>query len=180
MRAIPTTLPDILQLEPRIHGDARGFFLESYNARTFPEITGCNRAFVQDNHSRSAKGVLRGLHYQLKKPQDKLIRVVSGEILDVVVDLRRSSKTFLRWEAFSLSAENQRQLWVPAGFGHGFLVLSDHADVIYKVTDYYTPDDQHCLLWNDPVLAIDWGVTAPVLSRQDALGLNLAQATLFA
>ena len=154
--------------------------MESYNRRTFAELTGVNADFVQDNHSRSAKGVLRGLHYQIRQPQGKLVRVVSGAVFDVAVDLRRSSPTFGRWVGEVLSAENRRQLWVPAGFAHGFLVLSETAEFLYKTTDYYAPEHERCIAWNDPDIDIQWpGGTAPLLSAKDAEGAALREADVF-
>ena len=180
MQATPTSLPGVLILQPKVFGDARGFFLESYNARTFESLTGCRYGFVQDNHSRSGKGVLRGLHYQLPpKAQGKLVRVTAGEILDVAIDIRRSSPTFGKWEAVRLSAENKWQLWVPPGFAHGFLVLSDVAEVIYKVTEYYAPDCDRCIRWDDADLSIAWNVKAPLLSTKDAAGASFCKAELF-
>lgn len=177
MRAIETTLPGVLVLEPEVFGDARGFFLESWNARDFARVTGLDTRFVQDNHSHSRRGVLRGLHYQIRQPQGKLVRVVRGAIFDVAVDLRKSSPTFGRWVGVELSGENHRQLWVPPGFGHGFLVVSESADVLYKATDYYAPEYERSLLWNDPTVGIDWplGGIEPLLSAKDAAGLPLAQ-----
>lgn len=181
MQATPTALPDVLLLEPRVFGDTRGFFLESYNARVFESLTGCRDVFVQDNHSRSSKNVLRGLHYQLPpKAQGKLVRVTAGEILDVAVDIRRSSKTFGRWAAVKLSAASHQQLWVPPGFAHGFLVLSDTAEVIYKVTDYYSSGHERCIRWDDADLAIAWNAQAPLLSAKDAAGLRFREAEVFA
>jgi dTDP-4-dehydrorhamnose 3,5-epimerase len=181
MRAVTTRLPGVLILEPKVFGDARGFFMESYNARSFAQLTGCERTFVQDNQSRSARKVLRGLHYQVPpKAQDKLVQVTAGEILDVTVDLRRSSPTFGRWEAVVLSAENQRQLWVPSGLAHGFVVRSASADVHYKVTDYYAPEAEACIRWDDPDLAIDWQLAgAPLLSAKDQAGLAFKSAPTF-
>ncbi len=180
MQAIPTSLQGVLILEPKVFGDPRGFFLESYNARTFESLTGCREAFVQDNHSRSTKNVLRGLHYQLPpKAQGKLVRIVAGEILDVAVDIRRSSPCFGKWEAVCLSAGNKRQLWVPPGFAHGFLVLTDVAEVIYKVTEYYAPDCDRCIRWDDADLAIEWNVKAPALSAKDAAGTSFLTAEVF-
>jgi dTDP-4-dehydrorhamnose 3,5-epimerase len=181
MRAVPTELPGVLILEPKVFGDERGFFLESYNAQLVARLTGCDKPYVQDNHSRSAKDVLRGLHYQLPpRAQDKLVRVVAGEILDIAVDLRRSSKHFGKWAAVRLSAEDKRQLFVPAGFAHGFVVLSDSADVVYKVTEYYAPEQDRCVRWDDPELAIDWGLTAPpVLSAKDRAGKAFREADVF-
>ncbi len=176
-----TSLPDVLLLTPKVHGDARGFFLESFNARTFAELTGVHRPFVQDNHSRSARNVLRGLHYQIKQPQGKLVRVVMGEIYDVAVDLRKSSATFGHWFGCYLSQENKQQLWVPEGFGHGFVVTSDYAEVLYKTTDYYAPEHERCVLWNDSALAINWPLTEePLLSAKDQAGMKLELAEIFA
>jgi dTDP-4-dehydrorhamnose 3,5-epimerase len=172
MKATPTTIADVLLLEPRVFGDERGFFFESFNARDFAVATGLNLAFVQDNHSKSARGVLRGLHYQVQNPQGKLVRVVSGEVFDVVVDIRPQSPTYGQWVGEHLSASNQRQLWIPPGLAHGFLVLSESAEFLYKTTDYYAPEFERCLAWNDPSLAITWplGGLAPVVSAKDALG----------
>jgi len=182
MQALATALSGVLLLEPKVFGDERGFFFESWNARRFAELTGCTQPFVQDNHSRSARGVLRGLHYQLPpKAQGKLVRVVAGEILDVVVDLRRSSATFGRWNSEVLSAANKRQLWIPPGFAHGFLVRSESAEVEYKVTDFYAPEAEACIRWDEPQLAIDWGLQGPpVLSAKDRAGGTFAAATAFA
>ena len=180
MKVVPTAIPDLLILEPRVFGDDRGFFLESFNARRFAELTGVNTTFVQDNHSRSTRGVLRGLHYQLRQPQGKLVRVVAGEVWDIAVDLRRRSPTFGRWEGALLSAENKRQLWVPEGFAHGFVVLSESADFLYKTTDYYAPEHERCIAWNDPDLAIDWRYPGdPVLSEKDRAGVAFQHAELF-
>jgi dTDP-4-dehydrorhamnose 3,5-epimerase len=180
MKVVASELTEVLILEPRVFGDDRGFFYESFNARTFSEATGLNREFVQDNHSRSQRGVLRGLHYQLQQPQGKLVRAVVGEVFDVSVDLRRSSPTFGRWVGVHLSAENKRQLWVPEGFAHGFLTLSEYAEVLYKTTDYYAPAHERCIRWDDPSLAIDWPLdSAPQLSAKDQAGLSLADAQLF-
>lgn len=181
MKAIPTSLPGVLILEPKVFGDDRGFFLESYNTKVFESLTGCQQPFVQDNHSRSSKNVLRGLHYQLPpKAQGKLVRAVAGEILDVAVDIRRSSPTFGKWEAIRLSAENKRQLWVPPGFAHGFLVLSETAEVIYKVTEYYAPDCDRGIRWDDPELNINWGLNGPpLLSAKDVGGAGFRQADVF-
>lgn len=180
MKAIPTAIPDVLILEPRVFGDARGFFLESHNRKAFAAATGLDMDFVQDNQSRSARGVLRGLHYQVRQAQGKLVRVVSGVIFDVAVDLRRQSPTFGRWVGVELSGENFRQLWVPPGFAHGFLVLSESADVMYKTTDYYAPEHERCVRWDDPQVGVDWprGLQ-PVLSAKDQVGLPLSQAELF-
>ncbi len=180
MKATPTAIPDVIVLEPRVFGDERGFFFESFNARAFTEATGLKRDFVQDNHSRSQRGVLRGLHYQLQSAQGKLVRVVQGEVFDVAVDIRRSSPTFGRWVGVHLSAENKRQLWIPEGFAHGFLVLSESAECLYKTTDYYAPEHERCIRWNDPDLAIDWPLKdAPQLSAKDQAGSAFKDADLF-
>lgn len=180
MKVIASELPDVLILEPRVFGDERGFFYESFNARAFSEATGLNRAFVQDNHSRSQRGVLRGLHYQLQQAQGKLVRVTAGEVYDVAVDIRRSSPTFGQWTGVHLSAENKRQLWLPEGFAHGFLVLSEYAEFLYKTTDYYAPAHERCIRWDDPSLAIAWPLdSAPQLSAKDQAGLSLADAEVF-
>ena len=181
MNATRLAIPDVILIEPRVFGDDRGFFFESFNQARFDEAVGRPVNFVQDNHSRSVKNVLRGLHYQIQQPQGKLVRVVAGEVFDVAVDLRRSSPTFGQWVGAVLSAENKHQLWVPEGFGHGFVVLSDHAEFLYKTTDYYAPQFERCLRWNDPALAIDWRIQGePVLSAKDAQGLLLADADTFA
>ena len=181
MKVEHQTIADVLLLEPKVFSDARGFFLESYNRRAFRQDTGIEVEFVQDNHSRSSKNVLRGLHYQLRQSQGKLVRVTAGEIWDVAVDLRRSSKSFGRWCAAKLSAETRRMLWVPAGFAHGFLVLSDQAEVQYKATDYYAPEHERTLLWNDPALAIAWPLAGePMVSDKDRRGTPLAGAETFA
>ena len=178
-----TNLPDVLILEPKVFGDARGFFYESYNARDFAAATGLQVEFVQDNHSQSAKGVLRGLHYQIQHAQGKLVRVVRGEVFDVTVDLRKSSATFGQWAGVHLSADNAKQLWIPPGFAHGFLVLSESAEFLYKTTDYWHPSHERSLLWNDPALGIEWplpaGLDAPVLAAKDAAALMLSQAETF-
>ncbi len=181
MQITPTRIPDVLVIEPRVFGDARGFFFESYNERALCAALGRPMRFVQDNHSRSARGVLRGLHYQLPYPQGKLVRVVQGEIFDVAVDLRRGSPTFGKWESDVLSAENKRQLWVPEGFAHGFLVLSDVAEVLYKTTEFYHPAEEHALAWNDPAVGIAWplGGMTPLLSAKDLAGKPLAQVRPF-
>ncbi|QTS86231.1 dTDP-4-dehydrorhamnose 3,5-epimerase [Ectopseudomonas khazarica] len=182
MKVIETALPEVLILEPQVFGDDRGFFFESFNARRFAEATGLQRDFVQDNHSRSARGVLRGLHYQLQQAQGKLVRVSAGEVYDVAVDVRRSSANFGKWVGVHLSAENKRQLWVPEGFAHGFLVLSDYAEFLYKTTDYYAPAHERCIYWDDAQLAIDWpldGLT-PQLSLKDQQGVSLSEAETFA
>jgi dTDP-4-dehydrorhamnose 3,5-epimerase len=176
----PGSIADVLMLEPRVFSDARGFFFESYNRNTFRQATGLDVEFVQDNHSSSSHNVLRGLHYQLRRPQGKLVRVTAGEIWDVAVDLRRGSASFGRWTCATLSAQSRRMLWVPAGFAHGFLVLSEQADVVYKVTDYYAPEDERTLLWNDPALAIAWPLDgAPVMTDKDRHGAPLAAAEIF-
>ena len=181
MKVIATALPEVLILEPQVFGDERGFFYESFNARRFAEATGVNREFVQDNHSRSARGVLRGLHYQLQQAQGKLVRVSAGEVYDVAVDVRRSSPNFGKWVGVHLSAENKRQLWVPEGFVHGFLVLSEYAEFLYKTTDYYAPAHERCIRWDDPQLAIDWPLDglSPQLSAKDQQGLSLTDAETF-
>ena len=180
MRRIDTDLPDVFLIEPKVFGDARGFFMESYNRRAVAELR-IEGEFVQDNHSRSARGVLRGLHYQIPQPQGKLVRVVAGAVYDVAVDMRKSSPTFGRWAGFELSAENKLMAWIPPGFAHGFLVLSDYAEFLYKTTDYYAPEHERSLLWNDPALGIAWplGSTAPLLSAKDGAALPLAQAETY-
>ena len=181
MKVTPTAIPEVLILEPQVFGDDRGFFFESFNARKFEQLTGVAVNFVQDNHSKSARDVLRGLHYQIRQPQGKLVRVASGAIFDVVVDLRKSSPFFGRWVGVELSAENRRQLWVPPGFAHGFVVTSETAECLYKTTDYWAPEHERSLLWNDPALGIDWPLTgAPMLSGKDSAGLLLADAESFA
>ncbi len=181
MKAVATDIPGLVILEPRVFGDERGFFFESYNRRAFREATGADPDFVQDNHSRSARNVLRGLHYQVRRPQGKLVRVVAGEVWDVAVDLRRSSPTFGRWLGVTLSAANRRMLWVPVGFAHGFVVVSDGAEFLYKTTDYYAPEHERSLLWNDPALAIPWPLQGePILKPGDANGTPLALAETFA
>lgn len=180
MNVIRTDIPDVLFIEPQVFGDERGFFFESLNLRAFREKTGLDVNFVQDNHSRSRKGVLRGIHYQIRQPQGKLVRVVSGEVFDVAVDLRKSSPTFGKWVGTTLSADNKRQLWIPAGFGHAFLVLSDSADFLYRTTDYYAPQHERCVIWNDPDIGIRWPMTGePVLAAKDRAGLFLRDADLF-
>ena len=180
MQAIRTEIPDVLIFEPKVFGDSRGFFLESYNQRTFQEATGWAPAFVQDNHSGSARNVLRGLHYQIQQPQGKLVRVVAGEVFDVAVDIRRSSPTFGKWVGAHLSAENKRQMWVPPGFAHGFLVLSEFAEFLYKTTDFYAPEHECCIRWDDPAIGIQWPLQGePMLSGKDAQGVSLQQAQLF-
>jgi dTDP-4-dehydrorhamnose 3,5-epimerase len=180
VNVIASDLPDVLIIEPKVFGDARGFFYESFNAKAFAQATGISTEFVQDNHSRSQKGVLRGLHYQIENAQGKLVRVTAGEVLDIAVDIRRSSKTFGQWVGVRLSAENHRQLWVPQGFAHGFVVLSDYAEFLYKTTDYYTPAAERCIRWDDPELAIDWQLDqTPLLSGKDQQGSDLKDADLF-
>ena len=180
MQAIPTTIPDVLILEPKVFGDDRGFFFESYNRRAFAQATGFDPDFVQDNHSCSGRGVLRGLHYQVRQPQGKLVRVITGEVFDVAVDLRKDSPTFGRWVGEILSADNKRMMWIPEGFAHGFLVLSEQAELLYKTTDYYAPQYERCIQWNDPSLAISWPLdVAPRLSAKDNRGLPLADAEIF-
>ncbi|MBP7544514.1 MAG: dTDP-4-dehydrorhamnose 3,5-epimerase [Acidovorax sp.] len=180
MQATRLAIPEVVLLAPKVFGDARGFFFESFNQAAFDQATGTRHAFVQDNHSRSSKGVLRGLHYQIQQPQGKLVRVVRGAVWDVAVDIRRSSPTFGQWVGAELSEDNQHQLWVPPGFAHGFVVLSESADFLYKTTDYYAPQHERCIAWNDPQLAIAWpdlGM-APVLSAKDAQGKLFAEAEL--
>jgi dTDP-4-dehydrorhamnose 3,5-epimerase len=181
MEITPTEIPDVLLLQPKVYGDERGFFLETYQAERFARV-GIPAAFVQDNHSGSGQGVLRGLHYQIRQPQGKLVRAIAGEIYDVAVDLRRSAPTFGKWVGVHLDAKNKQQLWVPPGFAHGFLVLSDWAEVLYKTTDYYAPQWERILLWNDPTLRIEWPLAeggVPQLSPKDAAGKLLAEAELF-
>jgi dTDP-4-dehydrorhamnose 3,5-epimerase len=180
VKAIATALAEVLVIEPAVFGDARGAFFESWNKRSFATLVGRDVDFVQDNHSTSAGGVLRGLHYQVRQAQGKLVRVISGEVFDVAVDLRRSSKTFGRWVGERLSAHNRRMMWIPEGFAHGFLVLSDSAEFLYKTTDYYAPEHERTLLWNDPALGIAWPLSGdPVLKPKDAAGLPLARAETF-
>lgn len=176
MQAERLAIPEVAILEPKVFGDERGFFFESYNEQNFAAVIGRSVRFVQDNHSRSTRGVLRGLHYQVEQPQGKLVRVIVGEIFDVAVDIRRDSATFGQWVGARLSAENRRQLWVPEGFAHGFLVLSDVAEVLYKTTDFYAPEHERCIRWNDPDLDIDWPLDMePVLSAKDRAGMPLQQ-----
>ncbi|MDQ7912417.1 dTDP-4-dehydrorhamnose 3,5-epimerase [Pseudomonas sp. 102515] len=175
MQVFDTAIPDVKLIEPKVFGDDRGFFLESFQAERYAQQAGITLPFVQDNHSRSARGVLRGLHFQRSKPQGKLVRVVRGEVLDVAVDIRRGSPTFGNVVAEILSEDNKRQLWIPPGLAHGFVVLSETADFEYKCTDYYDPSDEGSLIWNDPDLNIDWRVTDPILSAKDAQGLRLAE-----
>lgn len=180
LKATRTAIPDVLILEPKVFGDQRGFFFESFNQEAFNQVSGLNVNFVQDNHSRSGIGVLRGLHYQIQQPQGKLVRVVSGEVLDVAVDIRRASPTFGKAVTVLLSGNNHKQLWVPPGFAHGFVVLSETADFLYKTTDYYAPQFERCILWSDATIGIDWQLTtAPKLSAKDALGKPLSQAEVF-
>ena len=178
MKVLATSLPGVLLIEPKVFGDERGFFFESYNRRAFEQASGLDVDFVQDNHSRSARGVLRGLHYQVQQPQGKLVRVTSGAVFDVVVDIRGASPAFGRWFGCELSEQNRHMLWIPQGFAHGFLVLSDSADFLYKTTDYYAPQHERCIAWNDPTVGIDWPLagTTPSVSAKDATGLTLAQA----
>lgn len=181
MHIVSTAIPEVLLFEPKVFSDARGYLLESYNARTFAHAVGLNLSFVQDTHSSSVRGVLRGLHYQVRAPQGKLTRVVRGAVFDVAVDLRRSSPTFGRWVGAELSADNHRVMWVPAGFAHGFLVTSESADFLYKATDYYAPEHERCIAWNDPAIGIEWPLAGPpVLSAKDQQGVPLAQAEVFA
>lgn len=182
MRVVETAISEVLILEPTVYGDSRGFFFESFNQRSFNEATALNHAFVQDNHSRSTKGVLRGLHYQIQQPQGKLLRVVQGAVYDVAVDIRRSSPTFGQWVGCELTEDNHRQMWVPAGFAHGFLVLSNTADFLYKTTEYYSPTHERCIAWNDTDISIDWPSIAgvPVLSAKDQQGQALLDAEVFA
>jgi dTDP-4-dehydrorhamnose 3,5-epimerase len=180
MQVVTTELPGVLLLEPKVFADDRGFFFESYNRRAFHKATGVDVEFVQDNHSSSKKNVLRGLHYQLRQAQGKLVRVISGEVWDVAVDLRRASPTFGRWAGFTLSAQSKRMAWIPPGFAHGFVVVSDAAEVLYKATDYYAPEHERTLLWSDPALGIRWPLAgAPVLTDKDRRGVPLASAEAF-
>ncbi len=175
MKVSPSSLPEVLIIEPKVYGDSRGFFFESFNQRAFNEATGLDAKFVQDNHSRSTKGVLRGLHYQIQQPQGKLVRVVRGSVFDVAVDIRKSSSNFGRWVGVELTEENHRQLWVPPGFAHGFLVTSDTADFLYKTTDYYAPEFERSVAWNDPAIGVEWPLdgVAPQLSAKDKAGVSL-------
>lgn len=180
MKVIPLSIPDVLVIEPQVFGDSRGFFFESYNQQKFEMALARKVDFVQDNHSRSSRGVLRGLHYQIQQPQGKLVRVVQGEVFDVAVDLRRSSPTFGQWVGQVLSEANKQQMWIPEGFAHGFLVLSESAEFLYKTTDFWAPEHERCIAWNDPALAIDWPLEAePTLSGKDREGRRLADAELF-
>lgn len=184
MNVIQTAIPGLLILEPKVFGDARGFFMESYNAKAFQDATGLDVNFVQDNHSRSGKGVLRGLHYQIEQAQGKLVRVTRGSVFDVAVDLRKSSPTFGQWVGVELSEDNNRQFWIPPGFAHGFLVTSDSADFLYKTTDYYAPQHERSLLWNDPTVGVAWPLQRldgePLLSAKDVAGKRLAECDTFA
>ena len=180
MKVVQTAIPDVLIFEPRVFGDERGFFLESWNAREFDNAVGAKVQFVQDNHSRSRRSVLHGMHYQIKQPQGKLVRVARGRAFDAAVDLRKSSATFGQWVGTELSEENYRQFWIPPGFAHGFLVLSESADFIYKATDYYAPEHERCLIWNDPTVGINWPANEePILSAKDKAGLRLHDAEVF-
>ncbi len=182
MQVVHTAIPDLLIIEPKVFGDDRGFFYESFNQRRFAELTGVTDAFVQDNHSKSARNVLRGLHYQIRQPQGKLVRVVAGEVLDIAVDIRKSSPTFGKCVGVNLSADNKTMLWIPQGFAHGFVVLSESAEFLYKTTDYWAPEHERCIIWNDPDLAIDWqlGGATPLLSAKDQGGKRLLDAEIFA
>lgn len=181
MRATPTAIPDVIVIEPKVFGDARGFFYESFNGRAFDEVVGRHVEFVQDNHSRSSQGVMRGLHYQIQQPQGKLVRVTRGAVFDVAVDIRKSSKTFGRWVGVELTEDNHKQLWVPPGFAHGFFVLSETADFLYKTTEYYAPAHERCIIWDDPTIGIQWPqlAVAPKLSDKDAAGYALMAAEVF-
>ena len=180
MQIQKTDIPDLLIIEPKVFGDDRGFFYESFNERRFAELTGTNPRFVQDNHSRSARNVLRGLHYQIRQPQGKLVRVTAGEVFDVAVDMRRSSPTFGRWVGATLSAENKRQMWIPEGFAHGFIVTSESAEFLYKTTDYWAPEYERAVRWDDPAIGITWPLKgAPLLSAKDEAGVSLANAETF-
>jgi dTDP-4-dehydrorhamnose 3,5-epimerase len=181
MKVIPTAIDGLLVIEPMVFGDDRGFFYESFNQRRFEDLTGVKADFVQDNHSRSARNVLRGLHYQIQQAQGKLVRVTSGSVFDVAVDLRKSSPTFGKWHGLELSGENKRQFWIPPGFAHGFVVTSEHAEFLYKTTDYYAPEHERALIWNDPAIGIEWPLEVePLLSGKDQKGLKLADAEVFA
>lgn len=181
MKIQATAIPDVLIIEPAVFGDERGFFYESYNQRRFTELTGIRRTFVQDNHAKSSKGVLRGMHYQIQQTQGKLVRCTAGAVFDVSVDLRKSSPSFGQWVGVELSAANKRHVWIPEGFAHGYLVTSDSAEFLYKTTDYWVPEHERCILWNDPQIGIDWPLDSePLLSGKDKLGTLLANAELFA
>lgn len=180
MNVVKTALPEVLLLEPKVFGDDRGFFFESYNQKTLKEVAGIDTEFVQDNHSRSARNVLRGLHYQIRQPQGKLVRVIVGEVFDVAVDVRKNSPAYGKSVGFNLSAENKRMAWIPPGFAHGFLVLSEYAEFLYKTTDYWAPEHERCIAWNDPELAINWPLTGePLLSVKDKMGSLLKEAEVF-
>lgn len=180
MKVTPTAIPDVLIIEPKVFGDERGFFYESFNARTFQEATGLDVQFVQDNHSKSAKNVLRGLHYQIQHPQGKLVRVIAGEVFDVAVDLRRSSPTFGKWVGFTLSAQSKQMAWIPPGFAHGFCVTSETAEFLYKTTDYWYPEYERCLFWSDPQVAVAWPIDGtPLLAPKDASGQLMNQIEIF-
>lgn len=180
MNVVTTTIPDVLLIEPKIFGDERGFFFESFNERQFSAAVGKSVTFAQDNHSKSVRGVLRGLHYQTQQAQGKLVRVIAGEVFDVAVDIRKSSPTFGKWVGVILSAENKRQLWIPEGFAHGFVVTSDSAEFLYKTTDYWAPEYERCIAWNDPAIGINWPIDVPpVLSAKDQQGVLLADAEVF-
>ena len=182
MQVVATAIPDLFTIEPKVFGDDRGFFYESFNQRRFTEMTGVTDSFVQDKHSKSARSVLRGLHYQIRQPQGKLVRVIAGEVLDIAVDIRKSSPNFGNWVGVKLSAENKKMLWIPKGFAHGFVVLSDSAEFLYKTTDYWAPEHERCIIWNDPDLAIDWQLAGatPLLSVKDQAGKLLGDAETFA
>jgi dTDP-4-dehydrorhamnose 3,5-epimerase len=182
MHVVATGIPDLFTIEPKVFGDDRGFFYESFNQRRFTELTQVTDNFVQDNHSKSARNVLRGLHYQIRQPQGKLVRVIAGEVLDIAVDIRKSSPNFGDWVGVNLSAENKKMLWIPKGFAHGFVVLSDSAEFLYKTTDYWAPEHERCIIWNDPDLAIDWQLAGatPLLSAKDQAGKLLRDAETFA
>jgi dTDP-4-dehydrorhamnose 3,5-epimerase len=182
MQVVSTSIPDLLIIAPKVFGDDRGFFYESFNQRRFTELTGVTDSFVQDNHSKSARNVLRGLHYQIRQPQGKLVRVIAGEVLDIAVDIRKTSPSFGKSVGVNLSAENKKMLWIPKGFAHGFVVLSDSAEFLYKTTDYWAPEHERCIIWNDPDLAIDWqlGNATPLLSGKDQAGMRLVEAETFA
>ncbi len=182
MNVIDTTIPEVKIFEPRVFGDERGFFMETFHQQRFNEAVGCDVTFVQDNHSRSSQGVLRGLHYQIQQPQGKLVRVSVGEVFDVALDIRKSSPTFGQWVGAVISAENKRQMWVPEGFAHGFYVISESAEFLYKTTDYYAPQHERCIIWNDEQLAIDWPLVTgsePAVSAKDAVGVSFAEADYF-
>jgi dTDP-4-dehydrorhamnose 3,5-epimerase len=180
MKVTPTEIPDVLLIEPRVFEDERGFFFESFNEKSWREATGLDVHFVQDNHSKSSKGVLRGLHYQVRQPQGKLVRVIAGAVFDVAVDIRKGSKTYGKWVGEILSAENKRQMWIPEGFAHGFLVFSETAEFLYKTTNYYAPEFERCILWNDPEIGIVWPTEGePVLSAKDCAGTALRAADIF-